>query len=104
MNPNDLYHIFQPFAHFVSHLNLANMVWSSVQPSVNGTGLRVWGMVGEGGSEDEMVLVWVQDECFTWPNQHAGKQCQKRNSIQLTLPGCKHTSGTNIIIIHIIIF
>ena len=93
VEPNDLYHIYQPFALFVSRLNMASLMWSRSQPSTNGTGLRVWGMAGESGSASEVVLAWIQDNCFTWSNQHAGKQCQQRSALQVVVPGCQDESG-----------
>ena len=96
MEPNNLYPIYKPFAEFVSCLALANYTWSHSQPTTNGTDVRVWGMVGEGAGRlqgKEMVVAWVQDDCYTWKNQHDGKQCQEQRRVQIVTPGCKHESG-----------
>lgn len=91
VEPNNLYPIFLPFSRFVASLPLAQFSWTEAPVASSVSSVRAWGMVGEG--EEEEVLVWVQDNCFTWPAQHEGKQCEAQTSVTLTVQGC--SEGTS---------
>ena len=87
VEPNNLYHIFQPFSTFVSRLKLAQYTWNLTNPQVSADNLRAW----KGGSE--MVVVWIQDDCYTWPHQGSGQTCRTLSGLQLTI-NCNAKSGT----------
>lgn len=90
VNPYQLYPIFKPFTSFVSSLDLANLNWQRSNTSISTTSVRVWGMTDTTGRRG---LGWLQDDCYTWFNQHEGVVCSYRSGIMVTFSGCWETNG-----------
>ena len=36
---------------------------------------------------------WLQDDCYTWFNQHVGVECSYRTGMMVTFSGCWNTNG-----------
>jgi hypothetical protein len=92
VEPNNLYHILKPFSVFVNQLQLTFYTWTSVNPTVSPNNLRAWGMVGQGGGR-ELIVTWIQDDCYTWAHQSSGENCQQWNGEMITITGCSVPSG-----------
>ena len=100
VEPNNLYYHYKPFSDFVSRLQLAEYTWTSISPKVmaNTTDvIRAWGIAGKGEGGKELVLTWIQDECYTWPNQSSGKACPTFAGFKLTA-SCAIPSGTEVLL------
>ena len=95
MDPNNLYPIFKPFSVFVSRLPLADYMWNVSDPAVSPAppyNIRAWGMAGVGQGGQQLIVTWVQDDCFTWANQHSGVKCTRHSGLTLTT-SCSGTSS-----------
>ncbi|KAL5516111.1 hypothetical protein EMCRGX_G001382 [Ephydatia muelleri] len=85
-----LYPIFKPFASFVSSLDLANFNWQQSNTSSSDASVRTWGMTDITGRRG---LGWLQDDCYTWLNQHVGVECSYRTGMMVTFSGCWNTNA-----------
>ncbi|CAI7995235.1 Mannan endo-1,4-beta-mannosidase A, partial [Geodia barretti] len=97
VDPNNLYPIFKPFSVFVSRLPLADYTWNVSDPTVSPAppyNIRAWGMAGVGQGGQQLIVTWVQDDCFTWANQHSGVKCTSHSRLTLTT-SCSGTSSGN---------
>jgi hypothetical protein len=97
VDPNNLYPIFKPFSVFVSRLPLADYTWNVSDPTVSPAppyNIRAWGMAGMGQGGQQLIVTWVQDDCFTWANQHSGVKCTSHSGLTLTI-SCSRTSSGN---------
>ena len=92
VEPNNLYHIFKPFSEFVSRLQLAEYTWTAVDPKTSPSELRAWGMAGKGEGK-ELVLTWIQDDCYTWTHQTSGDKCQQWSNGVVVITECSAESG-----------
>ena len=96
VEPNNLYHIFKPISTFVSRLQLSSYDWNLVSPQVSPNttyNLRAWGMAGENEGK-EMIVTWIQDDCYTWAHQNSGQSCATLSGLMLTV-SCNLNSGTS---------
>ena len=96
VDPNNLYHIFKPFSVFVSRLPLADYTWNVTDPQVSSAppyNIRAWGMAGVGQGGEQLVVSWIQDDCFTWANQNSGVKCASHSGLTLTISCSKPSSG-----------
>jgi hypothetical protein len=96
VDPNNLYPIFKPFSVFVSRLPLADYTWNVSDPTVSPAppyNIRAWGMAGVGQGGQQLIVTWVQDDCFTWANQHSGVKCTSHSGLTLTTSCSGPSSG-----------
>lgn len=93
VEPNNLYHLFKPFSLFVNQLQLADYTWTAVNPAVGPSQLRSWGMVGQDGEGRELIVTWIQDDCYTWAHQSSGEKCQQWSGETVRIAGCGIPSG-----------
>ena len=108
VDPNNLYHIFKPFSVFVSRLPLADYTWNVTDPQVSSTPpnkIGAWGMAGVGQRGEQLVVSWIQDDCFTWANQNSGVKCASHSGLTLTISCSKTSSGIyHAITVYLLVF
>ena len=78
---------------FVYQLQLADYSWTAVNPVVGPSQVRSWGMVGQDAKGRELIVTWIQDDCYTWAHQSSGEKCQQWNGETVTIAGCGIPSG-----------
>ena len=96
VDPNNLYHIFKSFSVFVLRLQLADYTWNVTDPQVSSAppyNIRAWGMAGVGQGGEQLVVSWIQDNCFTWANHNSGVKCASHSGLTLTISCSKPSSG-----------